>query len=71
MLFPLPCQSSIHDRLRTVPSQLGKHEQYQASGEMAEWLKAPDSKSGIPETVSGVRIPLSPIFNGASRSEAH
>ena len=29
-------------------------------GEVAEWLKAPDSKSGIPETVSGVRIPSSP-----------
>jgi hypothetical protein len=29
-------------------------------GEMAEWLKAPVLKTGIRETVSGVRIPLSP-----------
>lgn len=29
-------------------------------GEMAEWLKAPDSKSGLGETLAGVRIPLSP-----------
>ncbi len=29
-------------------------------GEMAEWLKVPDSKSGSRETVTGVRIPLSP-----------
>ena len=32
------------------------------AGEVAEWSKAPDSKSGIPETVSGVRIPSSPFF---------
>ncbi len=30
------------------------------SGEMAERLNAPDSKSGIPSRVSGVQIPLSP-----------
>jgi hypothetical protein len=30
------------------------------SGEVAEWLKAPDSKSGLPERVAGVRIPSSP-----------
>ena len=27
---------------------------------MAEWSIAPDSKSGVPARVSGVRIPLSP-----------
>src|SRR5882724_12622093 len=30
------------------------------SGELAERLKAPDSKSGVPARVSGVRIPRSP-----------
>ena len=30
-------------------------------GEVAEWLKALDSKSSMRETVSGVRIPLSPF----------
>ena len=30
------------------------------SGEVAEWLKAPVSKTGIPLRVSRVRIPLSP-----------
>jgi hypothetical protein len=29
-------------------------------GEMAEWLKAPDSKSGLGESLTWVRIPLSP-----------
>ena len=33
------------------------------SGEVAEWLKAPDSKSGLPERVTGVRIPSSPPFH--------
>ena len=28
---------------------------------MAEWSKAPDSKSGIGVTLSGVRIPISPF----------
>jgi hypothetical protein len=32
-------------------------------GEVAEWLKAPDSKSGLPERVTGVRIPSSPPFS--------
>ena len=32
-------------------------------GEMAEWLMAPVLKTGIPERVSGVRIPLSPPGN--------
>jgi hypothetical protein len=27
---------------------------------MAEWSNAPDSKSGLRATVTGVRIPLSP-----------
>ena len=31
-------------------------------GEMAEWLMAPVLKTGIPEKVSGVRIPLSPPY---------
>ena len=31
-------------------------------GEVAEWLKAPVSKTGIGVTLSGVRIPLSPPF---------
>ncbi len=31
------------------------------SGEVAEWLKAPHSKCGIRVTVSGVRIPPSPL----------
>src|SRR3984957_2943613 len=30
------------------------------TGEMAEWLKALDSKSSVPARVPGVRIPLSP-----------
>src|SRR5205814_9738857 len=34
---------------------------------MAEWLKAPASKAGIPLRVSGVRIPLSPPENSAFR----
>ena len=33
------------------------------NGEVAEWLKAPDSKSGLRETVTGVRIPSSPPFH--------
>ena len=33
------------------------------NGEVAEWLKAPDSKSGLPERVTGVRIPSSPPFH--------
>ena len=32
------------------------------SGQLAEWLKAPDSKSGVPARVSGVRIPRCPPF---------
>ena len=35
-------------------------------GELAERLKAPDSKSGVPARVSGVRIPRSPPFQAAS-----
>src|SRR3954454_9955640 len=31
-------------------------------GELAERLKAPDSKSGVPVRVSGVRIPRSPPY---------
>lgn len=34
-------------------------------GEVAEWSKAPDSKSGIPATVSWVRIPPSPPADDA------
>ena len=30
------------------------------AGEVAEWLMAPVLKTGIPERVSGVRIPPSP-----------
>jgi hypothetical protein len=30
------------------------------AGEVAEWLMAPVLKTGIPERVSGVRIPSSP-----------
>ena len=29
-------------------------------GEVAEWSNVPDSKSGVPGTVPGVRIPPSP-----------
>ena len=29
---------------------------------MAEWSNAPDSKSGLRATVTGVRIPLSPPY---------
>src|SRR6185312_8943189 len=32
----------------------------ESSGEVAEWLMAPVLKTGIPERVSGVRIPPSP-----------
>src|SRR5580658_5330280 len=32
------------------------------AGEVAEWLMAPVLKTGIPERVSGVRIPPSPPF---------
>jgi hypothetical protein len=35
--------------------------QYQIVGEVAEWLNAPHSKCGIRATVSGVRIPPSPL----------
>lgn len=38
-------------------------------GEVAEWPKAPDSKSGIPVTVSWVRIPPSPNFLSGSVPE--
>ena len=34
-----------------------------ALGEVAEWLKAPLSKSGIPLRVSWVRIPPSPPYS--------
>ena len=37
-------------------------------GEMAEWLKAHAWKACIRETVSGVRIPLSPPFDSAGGS---
>jgi hypothetical protein len=37
------------------------------SGEVAEWLKAPVLKTGIRETVSGVRIPPSPPEISRSR----
>ncbi len=30
-------------------------------GEMTEWPIVPDSKSGVPVTVPGVQIPLSPF----------
>jgi hypothetical protein len=33
------------------------------AGELAEWLMAPVLKTGIPERVSGVRIPHSPPFH--------
>ena len=33
------------------------------TGEVAEWLKAPVSKTGIPLAVSRVRIPASPLFD--------
>ena len=37
-------------------------------GRVAEWLKAPDSKSGLGETLTWVRIPpLPPIFTRESR----
>src|SRR5262245_12389421 len=32
-----------------------------ARGEMTEWPKVPDSKSGVPVRVPWVRIPLSPL----------
>lgn len=35
---------------------------FRSDGEVAEWLKAPVSKTGIRATVSGVRIPPSPPF---------
>src|SRR6266567_4042584 len=38
---------------------------------MAEWLKAPVLKTGIRETVSGVRIPLSPPFQSEVGTEPH
>ena len=40
------------------------HAQYNIKnyGELAEWLMAPVLKTGIPERVSGVRIPRSPPF---------
>lgn len=31
-------------------------------GEMTEWPIVPDSKSGVPVTVPGVQIPLSPKY---------
>src|SRR5258708_28683233 len=33
------------------------------AGEVAEWLMAPVLKTGIPERVSGVRIPPSPPYS--------
>lgn len=36
---------------------------FSASGEMAEWSNALDSKSSMRVTVSGVQIPLSPPKN--------
>ena len=34
-----------------------------AGGEMSEWPKVPDSKSGVPAMAPGVRIPFSPPRN--------
>jgi hypothetical protein len=40
------------------------------AGEVAEWLMAPVLKTGIPEMVSGVRIPPSPpIIKNPSKSD--
>jgi hypothetical protein len=36
-------------------------------GEMTEWPKVPDSKSGEPARVPGVRIPFSPLRIPARR----
>jgi hypothetical protein len=38
-------------------------------GEVAEWLMAPVLKTGIPERVSGVRIPPSPPLLSASYAD--
>jgi hypothetical protein len=35
-------------------------------GEVTEWLKVPLSKSGLPETVTRVRIPTSPWFEAST-----
>jgi hypothetical protein len=40
------------------------------AGEVAEWLMAPVLKTGIPERVSGVRIPPSPPFSLDCRESA-
>jgi hypothetical protein len=42
-----------------------------STGEMAEWLMAPVLKTGIPERVSGVRIPLSPPYSLDCREFPH
>lgn len=57
--------SSAVDWTRSLPYLLFPVE----SGEVAEWLKALDSKSSIRESVSGVRIPPSPPYRASKRSE--
>jgi hypothetical protein len=56
------CLSSLH-LLRSCPS----HTKLQR-GRVAEWLMAPVLKTGVPERVSGVRIPPLPPFRLLIRS---
>jgi hypothetical protein len=59
---------------KIIPQTLEKavrHGQKDAHGEVAEWLKAHAWKACIRETVSRVRIPLSPPAGRKSRSLAY
>src|SRR5208282_6180967 len=43
-----------------TPEKIGDCSKTVVAGEVAEWLKAPVLKTGVRETVPGVRIPPSP-----------
>jgi hypothetical protein len=52
-LLLAPCGRSPRELILTCSKTV-------VAGEVAEWLMAPVLKTGIPERVSGVRIPPSP-----------
>src|SRR5439155_15537100 len=62
---------SVQTRIDDVPSD-GYASAAAFSGEVAEWLNAPVSKTGLPARVAGVRISPSPFQSfDMARSEEH
>ncbi len=60
--------TTLHRAL--IPSISGvRSELFKALGELAEWLKALDSKSSIGATLSGVQIPRSPFIPFGIRAQ--